>query len=145
MVESNSVTMLCRFLKAASPLPLNWPIRKISSDITLVEVEGCQHGTSNGYLTRYCPYEIFNVAGLGGIPIAVIPLYQARYRTGLDKQFDLPHESQPSILFRVFRTVVVQLAYTTEFLEDNTEHPRVPLSRGGRDVSVSGTSIQQSP
>ena len=95
-------------------------VRKMFPDIALIQVKCRQRGTSDGYLARYFPYKPFDIPGLGGIPVAVIPLYQVRYRAGLDKQFDLPHESQPCILFRVSRAVVVQFADAAEFLDDDT-------------------------
>ena len=95
-------------------------VGKMFPDIALVEVEGRQCGTSDGNLTRYCPYEPFNIAGLGRITVTVVSLYQVRYRTGFDKQLDLPHESQSCILFRVSRAVVVQLTDAAEFLDDDT-------------------------
>ena len=102
-------------------------VGKMFPDIALVEVEGRQCGTSDGNLTRYCPYEPFNIAGLGRITVTVVSLYQVRYRTGFDKQLDLPHESQSCILFRVSRAVVVQLTDAAEFLDDDTVHLVLPF------------------
>ena len=96
-------------------------------DIALIQVKCRQRGTSDGYLARYFSYKPFDIPGLGGIPVAVIPLYQVRYRAGLDKQLDLSHESQPRVLFRVSRTVVVQLADAAEFLDDDTVHLVFPF------------------
>ena len=103
------------------------PVGEMCPDIALVEVEGRQCGTSDGNLTRYCPYEPFNIAGLGRITVTVVSLYQVRYRTGFDKQLDLPHESQSCILFRVSRAVVVQLTDAAEFLDDDTVHLVFPF------------------
>ena len=89
-------------------------------EILLVEVE-CGYGrTAYGHFAGNLPYQSLDVPCLFRNPVTGITLYQVGNGAGFDKQLDLAHKTESGIFLRVTRAVVIQLADTAEFLDDDT-------------------------
>ena len=102
-------------------------VRETLADEIFVQFKRRYGGAADGNLAGNLPYQFLDEDCLVRVAVPEIALYQVGHGAGLDKKFDLAHETEPGILFRVARTVVVKLADTTELLDDNTVHLVFPL------------------
>ena len=97
--------------------------------ILLVKVERGYGRATDSHLAGYFPYQPLYILCLAWNTVTGIALYQVRNGAGFDEQFDLPHKPETGILLRVSRTVVIQLADTTELLDDDTVNLALAIGR----------------
>ena len=121
MVESNSVTMLCRFLNATSPFDHKYgTVRKTFAETALVKVE-CGYGrAADSHLCRVSSVPAFRCTCLVlfGIPFGNAPL-SGLGGAGLDEQLDL---ALTAVVNPLFLSVLVWLlpvaACVLDFCDD---------------------------
>ncbi len=95
----------------------------------LVKVE-CGYGrAAYGHLAGNLPHQSLDILCLFRNSVTGITLYQVGNGTGFDKQLDLAHKTESGIFLRVTRAVVIQLADTAEFLDDDTVNLALSVGR----------------
>ena len=104
-------------------------VGKAFAEMVLVKVECGYRRAADSHFSGYLPHQFLYVLCLVRNPVSGVTLYQVWDGTGLDKQFDLPHEPESGILLRITRTVVIQLTDTAEFLDDDTVNLTLSVRR----------------
>ena len=104
-------------------------VGKAFAEMVLVKVECGYRRAADSHFSGYLPHQFLYVLCLVRNPVSGVTLYQMWDGTGLDKQFDLPHEPESGILLRITRTVVIQLTDTAEFLDDDTVNLTLSVRR----------------